>query len=69
VSVDRPDGLRFERDYVDEGTFVDGRWVAGRRLNGDEYEGALTFGPKEPGYRDIEVPVHIRRAKFVKARA
>jgi hypothetical protein len=21
---------------IDEGTFVDGRWVAGRRLNGDE---------------------------------
>jgi len=68
VSVDRPDGLKLERDYVDEGTFVNGLWISGRRLNGDEYEGALTFGSKEPGYRDVEVPVHLRRAKFVTAR-
>lgn len=68
VSVDRPDGLPFDRDHVDEGRFVNGRWIAGRRLNGDEYEGALTFGTKEPGYRDVEVPVHLRRARFIKVR-
>lgn len=29
-------GLHAVTEYVDEGTFVDGNWVAGRRLNGDE---------------------------------
>ena len=30
------DKATMEFEAVDEGTFVDGRWVAGRRLNGDE---------------------------------
>jgi beta-galactosidase GanA len=36
VAITRRDGTRWGIASVDEGEFVDGKWVAGRRLNGDE---------------------------------
>lgn len=36
VDVEGRNGLRVEIDSVEEGRFVDGRWVRGRSLNGDE---------------------------------
>jgi beta-galactosidase GanA len=44
-----PGGLQVGIATVDEGTFDDGKWVPGRRLNGDENDqgGAWRFDPRQ----------------------
>jgi hypothetical protein len=41
---------------VDEGTFVAGQWVAGRRLNGDERQG-WSFPLAEPAAAPLPIPL------------
>jgi hypothetical protein len=38
------DGKTIDVDYLDEGTFVNGKWVTTRRLNGDEGTGGGDYG-------------------------
>ena len=40
----QPDGKILDVDFLDEGTFVDGKWVTTRRLNGDEGTGGGDYG-------------------------
>lgn len=42
----KPDPLRkfIDVEFMDEGTFVDGRWITTRRLNGDEGTGGGDYG-------------------------
>ena len=47
----------------DEGRFVNGEWVAGRRLNGDEYESALTLSDTEPGVTGLRRTIQGRRVR------
>jgi len=39
-----PDGRNLDVEYFDEGTFVNGKWVTTRRLNGDEGTGGGDYG-------------------------
>ena len=40
----QPDGKTLDVDYFEEGTFVNGKWVTTRRLNGDEGTGGGDYG-------------------------
>jgi hypothetical protein len=40
----RQDGKTLDVEYLDEGTFVNGKWVTTRRLNGDEGTGGGDYG-------------------------
>lgn len=39
-----PDGKNLDVEYFDEGTFVKGKWLTTRRLNGDEGTGGGDYG-------------------------
>ena len=43
-SSESPDTKSVEIGAIDEGTFEGGRWIAGRRLNGDEQHASLVPG-------------------------
>jgi hypothetical protein len=57
-------GSQVEVLSVDEGRFEHGAWVRGRRLNGDEWAGALSLGDRAPGYSGERQTLHIRRVRL-----
>lgn len=59
--ADKSDSLYIAIDTLEEGTFVNGKWLPGRRLNGDE-EHTSTFG--STGLRFPSAAYSIQKLKF-----